>query len=200
MNGSQSQLYCHIHNPSRIAASHADLAAARESDVANVLVTQPMSNPNKRERDVLSDDQKMDKVYNSLDQVGGSISLLQSTLDANRSLAKQVEAVGGGGDALELCKLNCTSLSIAIHNLEEARDDIASSCANTKAKKHADIAHMKTTHDDRRKEKSNAKVQQSLKTWSNSKACKQTHELAIGVEYKEVSGPGDPCFPRQCCR
>ena len=162
VNGEQSKVYCHTHHPSRIEASHAALAAARESDVANVLVSQPVSNPNKRERDVLSDNQKMDKVFSSLDRIKASLSLLTNTLEANQAVVRQTGDSGGGDDTIELCKLNCKSLSIAIANLNESHDGIATCCANTKSKKQAGIAHKKTLLDDRRKEKSNAKVQQSL--------------------------------------
>lgn len=164
----EEKLYCPTHHPAQIKETNDSISNTSNTsttvvtrttrldpEIGNVLAKPPPSNPSKRSRSSLSDDVKIDNVYQSLDALGSIQSLLQSTLEAQQSVSSDSNEGG-------LNELTCKSLQLAIDSLKEETAIIASSCANTSAKKQADVAHSKTTKDDRRVAKSKAAMQKKL--------------------------------------
>ena len=179
----EEKLYCPTHHPAQIKETNDSISNTSNTsttvvtrttrldpEIGNVLAKPPPSNPSKRSRSSLSDDVKIDNVYQSLDALGSIQSLLQSTLEAQQSVSSDSNEGG-------LNELTCKSLQLAIDSLKEETAIIASSCANTSAKKQADVAHSKTTKDDRRVAKSKAAMQKKLN------ACKTPIEkLSLAIK------------------
>lgn len=134
--------YNNIINGQNMDEDGRDIEEGAENASAQKQPPQPPASAKKRKRNRISEAEKIDIVYNSLDGIAAVRSLLRSTLAAIQS---RVEADASSHRDDRLVRLVGDCLATAVDGIDRNAREIRDACSSTSAKRNADKIHRKLT-------------------------------------------------------